>query len=220
MENLYYRHREGDPTGARKSTSTSPINPSTKGPATPGAASTLGSRLFKDATASKRTEVEDGDVFGGYGLATPPTSGGTVPGAQTLAQKRGRSVSATPVSPPTAGATAGESGPNKRSPNNGTALRKSSMSSMQTANGVTSYADFWSRVGSATPVSPNKKRNADNLDGGEPVDVAAAEDIAPAVVSPKKRVRVDESGEHPASVSPAKAAWAERGPSFASMGRK
>lgn len=212
----------------RRSTSTSPNGPTAKGPVTPAAASnpTLGSRLFKDAAASKRAEVEDGDVFGGYGLATPPTSGGTVPGAQTasLAQKRGRSVSATPVSPPAAGINPaqGETGPTRRSPHSGATLRnRASTASMQTANGVTSYADFWSRVGTTGAVSPNKKRNADNFEVGDSADVdVSPADTAPAVVSPKKRVRVDESAEHPATLSPAKAALTERGPSFASSGRK
>lgn len=232
VENLYYRQKEGGPasTAARKSTSTSPNGPAANRSATaPATASnpSLGSRLFTDNATSKRAELEDGDVFGGYGLATPPISGGTVPGAQTASMAQNRARSASPST-----TAQSETRTTKRSPNSGTTLRsvqhKASMPVMQSSNGVTSYADFWSRVGGANtgPVSPNKKRSADNIDSAEIGDNALpTENAGGAVVSPKKRVRVDDAADHgkmeaSAKQSPVKAALIERGPSFASSGRR
>ncbi|PWY97501.1 hypothetical protein BCV70DRAFT_50515 [Testicularia cyperi] len=295
VENLYYRQNEassGAQAAARKIASTSPqgasrngllgaaststistsappttaLSGSNAGSAVPSNSSGVGSRLFKDASL-KRIDVEGGDVFGGYGLATPPASGGTVPGAHTsyfAAGKRGRSTSSTPVSPPNptgAAATASSSthsSGTKRSPNGAAASNSrssqasktssvtpaASSSSSSGAGGAISYADFWSRVGSSSvaasaapagatngsrPTSPSKKRNADNMESNEaapaveatlqkplPVGTSAKSSSSSMSVSPSKRVRVDGG----VSISPAKAALTERGPSFASGARK
>ncbi|EST04601.2 Transcription factor Nrm1/Whi5 [Kalmanozyma brasiliensis GHG001] len=224
VENLYYRQNQSGTstataTGARKSASTSPNN---KAPVTPSVAAAqaqlaLGSRLFKDA-AVKKTDAEGGDVFGGYGLATPPASAGSIPGATSyLTSKRGRSASSTPISPPntstnSSASKAGEA--QKRSPNN-----------KATAGGATSYADFWSRVGSSTAtsagagrssISPSKKRSADEV----VADAPKASESGTATSSPHKRVRMESDPERAASSSPAKTTLADRGPSFASSVRK
>ncbi|SPO28461.1 uncharacterized protein UTRI_04858 [Ustilago trichophora] len=254
VENLYYRqHQSSSATSAytntaastataHKSASTSPNN---KAPVTPGiVASTqtqhsVGSRLFKDA-AVKKIDVEGGDVFGGYGLATPPASAGSVPGATSyLTSKRGRSTSSTPISPPNTSsnssatkAAPAASNASKRSPNSTTVPRTTTA-----AGGATSYADFWSRVGSTTttttatatnatagsrPISPTKKRSADQVTASDatieqhqrgPTHPAAA---AATITSPNKRVRMEsDTTSSSSSNSPAKAALAERGPSFA-----
>lgn len=235
VENLYYRQNQSGTStaiantaaGARKSASTSPNNNnnSSKAPVTPSVAANqaqlaIGSRLFKDA-AVKKMDAEGGDVFGGYGLATPPASAGSVPGATSyLTSKRGRSASSTPISPPNTSTNSSASkgaDAQKRSPNSNTTGRTA------TAGGATSYADFWSRVGSSTAagagaarssISPTKKRSADEV----AADAAKVSEGAAATSSPHKRVRM-ESDPAP-STSPAKAALADRGPSFASSVRK
>lgn len=247
VENLYYRQNQSGTStttsqanaasGARKSTSTSPNNNGSKAPVTPSVAanqaqSGVGSRLFKDA-AVKKLDGETGDVFGGYGLATPPASGGSVPGATSyLTSKRGRSASSTPISPPntSTNSSASKAGDaQKRSPNNNSRAGQPA-SSTATAGGATSYADFWSRVGSSTAstavgagsrssISPSKKRSADEDATGA---VKPSEGVAAStpVASPHKRVRMESDSDRAASSSPAKAALSERGPSFASSVRK
>ncbi|GAC99712.1 hypothetical protein PHSY_007315 [Pseudozyma hubeiensis SY62] len=255
VENLYYRQNQSGTSitastaapNARKSTSTSPNNnnnnTAAKAASTPGATTAaggqaqggVGSRLFKEA-AVKKIDIEGGDVFGGYGLATPPASAGSVPGATSyLTSKRGRSVSSTPISPPntSTNSSASKAGDaQKRSPNNAannnnnnnnasrSAAQATSSTASAAAGGATSYADFWSRVGSSTvstagprsSISPSKKRSADQV----AAESSAAEAPQPSgPVSPHKRVRMEPDADRSASSSPAKAALSERGPSFA-----
>ncbi|KAJ9474209.1 hypothetical protein PHBOTO_004285 [Pseudozyma hubeiensis] len=248
VENLYYRQNQSGTStttsiaaaNARKSTSTSPNNnTAAKATSTPGAATAaggqaqagVGSRLFREA-AVKKIDIEGGDVFGGYGLATPPASAGSVPGATSyLTSKRGRSVSSTPISPPNTSTNSSASKAadgQKRSPNNANANNASRSAAQTTsstataaAGGATSYADFWSRVGSSavstagarSSISPSKKRSADQVSAAESSATEAPQASGPA--SPHKRVRMEPDADHSASNSPAKAALSERGPSFA-----
>ncbi|KAJ1034800.1 hypothetical protein NDA13_001054 [Ustilago tritici] len=273
VENLYYRQNQSSTsTGssnsnatasaavtADKSASTSPNNNGSKAPVTPSVAARqgqvgVGSRLFKDA-AIKKIDIEGGDVFGGYGLATPPASAGSFPGATSyLTSKRGRSTSSTPISPPNAsaascaskGADAATPG-TKRSPNSGnnssnnnnSSSRRLAGSASATSGGATSYADFWSRVGSSAAtstaaatnttwrsVSPSKKRSVDEVSADQAVGSRGADSGANSGAtgatnrSPHKRVRMESDGDRAstasASNSRAKAALANRGPSFAS----
>ncbi|SPC62957.1 uncharacterized protein UHOD_06086 [Ustilago sp. UG-2017b] len=289
VENLYYRQNQSSTsTGssnsnatasaaatAGKSASTSPNNNGSKAPVTPSVAARqgqvgVGSRLFKDA-AIKKIDIEGGDVFGGYGFATPPASTGSFPGATSyLTSKRGRSTSSTPISPPNAsaascaskGADAATPG-TKRSPNSGnnssnnnnSSSRRLAGSASATSGGATSYADFWSRVGSSAAtstaaatkttwrsVSPSKKRSVDEVSADQAVGSRGADSGADSGTdsgtdsgadsgansgatgatnrSPHKRVRMESDGDRAstasASNSPAKAALANRGPSFAS----
>ncbi|KAJ1041703.1 hypothetical protein NDA11_000393 [Ustilago hordei] len=281
VENLYYRqHQSSTSTGssnsnatasaaatAGKSASTSPNNNASKAPVTPSVAARqgqvgVGSRLFKDA-AIKKIDIEGGDVFGGYGLATPPASVGSFSGATSyLTSKRGRSTSSTPISPPNAsaascaskGADAARPG-TKRSPNSGnnssnnnnSSSRRLAGSASATSGGATSYADFWSRVGSSAATStaaatnttlrsdsPSKKRSVDEVSADQAVGSRGADSGADSGTdsgansgatgatnrSPHKRVRMESDGDRAstasASNSPAKAALANRGPSFAS----
>ncbi|GAC74958.1 hypothetical protein PANT_13c00085 [Moesziomyces antarcticus T-34] len=275
VENLYYRQNQSAGTTSnatartQKSNSTSPANGASKAPATPSAATAhgqkgVGSRLFKDA-AIKKIDVEGGDVFGGYGLATPPASAGSAPGATSyLSSKRGRSTSSTPISPPNTSAhssaskggdaaSAPKRSPNGNSHTSGSGSRASHVVASgatkvsnppAAAGGATSYADFWSRVGSSAAASstavnaassrsasPSKKRSADDVvaaDGANGSDASAAH-VSPAgkeggSSSPSKRVRMDTDADRTSSwsatSSPAKAALAERGPSFASSVRR
>ncbi|PWN48901.1 hypothetical protein IE53DRAFT_388883 [Violaceomyces palustris] len=137
-------------TTAIPSTSSAPA----PAPVTPLVFAGTTPRLFKDARDKSKEAggggggggVENGDVFGGYGLATPPASGGTLPSglgfqnawsaAAATAQGSGlrghnpeAGGSTTPLSP---NRTGGGGGPDP-------------------GKGLTSYADFWSRVGTSAP---------------------------------------------------------------------
>ncbi|KIS67971.1 uncharacterized protein UMAG_04016 [Mycosarcoma maydis] len=271
VENLYYRQNQTETSNAtssaatataaaRKSTSTSPNNnnnnnssssnnnSNSKPPTTPSVAATqsqvgVGSRLFRDA-AVKKIEIEGGDVFGGYGLATPPASACSMSGATSyLTSKRGRSTSSTPISPPntSANSSASRTGDaHKPSPNNNGSINGASnaprsvqaaSSTNAAAGGAMSYADFWSRVGSSTvstavvsrsSTSPSKKRSADNV-AAESIGASCAASERPVaaaagaatIASPNKRVRMELGADRSASSSPVKAALSERGPSFA-----
>ncbi|TKY89677.1 hypothetical protein EX895_001462 [Sporisorium graminicola] len=260
VENLYYRQNQSGTSAAnstaaaaaaaaaRKSASTSPNNGNSKAPVTPSIAAAtqaqtgVGSRLFKDA-AVKKIDVEGGDVFGGYGLATPPASAGSAPGATSyLTSKRGRSTSSTPISPPntsnnSSASKAGDAASSqKRSPNSNS-NSNGSRPAQGAAGGVTSYADFWNRVGSSTAstttaavprssISPSKKRSAEDVAAADVTGaVNASEAAASTTASPHKRVRMESDADRSAAISsasnsPAKAALASRGPSFASSIRK
>ncbi|SNX85704.1 uncharacterized protein MEPE_04413 [Melanopsichium pennsylvanicum] len=266
VENLYYRQNTSTISNpppstsittssintasiVPKSNSTSPNNNNnntgSKAAVTPSVdvsqphSSSVSSRLFKEA-AVKKLDLEGGDVFGGYGLATPPASAGSVPGATSyLSSKRDRSGSSTPISSPNTSvnssvnkgavdAVIGSVGV-KRSPNS--ALLNRTSGGLRTApaaagGGAISYADFWNLVGSSTTsacstsVSPNKKRNAEEIDTIHAIPSKMSSDniiatISTPSTSPNKRVRMDLNSSTP-SISHAKTLLADRGPSFAS----
>lgn len=252
VENLYYRQNQGaSSSAARSSSSTSPTGTNKQAPVTPSAAADppINSRLFKDA-ALKRSEPDGGDVFGGYGLATPPASGGTQPSSYSLSSHatRRQSGSQTPVSPP-GSAQPVESAAVKRSPSKGLGSNASSFNaksgaatqqpqsasslsgSRPAASGATSYADFWSRVGSSSATSKQGEREPaaataasvprrSSLVGAKrPADTS--DDLASAGSeeaggSPLKRVRMD-LRESPAKNTPS---LQERGSSFAARTRE
>nr|CDI54753.1 hypothetical protein BN887_05937 [Melanopsichium pennsylvanicum 4] len=227
VENLYYRQNTSTISNPPPSTSitTSSINTAS---------------IVPKKAAVKKLDLEGGDVFGGYGLATPPASAGSVPGATSyLSSKRDRSGSSTPISSPNTSvnssvnkgavdAVIGSVGV-KRSPNS--ALLNRTSGGLRTApaaagGGAISYADFWNLVGSSTTsacstsVSPNKKRNAEEIDTIHAIPSKMSSDniiatISTPSTSPNKRVRMDLNSSTP-SISHAKTLLADRGPSFAS----
>ncbi|KAN0061480.1 hypothetical protein ACQY0O_006327 [Thecaphora frezii] len=182
VENLYYRQNQAASLASGVAKANAPTasssNTSSRDPATPIVASvtSVSSRLFKEATALKRPEADGGDVFGGYGLATPPASGGTHPSSYSSGSKgsgsKGRASSFTPVSPPGAqapvlGEPFGSKRPSPRdlapsSVSRTNAAPSSRRSPMATAassgnGGATSYADFWNRVGSSAGASVSRQ---------------------------------------------------------------
>ncbi|SPO38669.1 uncharacterized protein PSFLO_04148 [Pseudozyma flocculosa] len=277
VENLYYHQSQGSSREGPKSSGPSPSSTgaAADGPATPSVASSssISSRLFKEAAALKRPESDGGDVFGGYGLATPPASAGTQPGSYLgggsgkASGAQGRAPSYTSVSPPGTRAPAlGEGYSSKRPSPRGSAPGSASRPSATTAsrstassssaaaatssagaspanpNGATSYADFWSRVGSSSSLSrtggtPHQseqghrgsvgptKRAADTSPGaleplgrGSSTATAATGSYEASGGSPLKRVRMDLSPTKTDGTSGG-SPLLDRGPSFAARGK-